>query len=276
MNSPIRYFGGKGGMYKKIIECFPKDIYSSKKTCSDGSLPIYIEAFGGSASILFHKHPSPIEIYNDLESNVYSLFKVLSDKKKFLKFRVKCENIYYSRRLFDEFSESLKNEKISELERAFRFFYVNRVAYNGVGGFSNIVNYVRRGMSKPISDMLSTIDRLPEIHNRLKTVIIENKDAIELIRNFDRKEVFFYLDPPYHHSTRTKARYDIDMDDSKQEELIDTLLGLKKSRVLLSGYECQLYNKLTNKKWEKIDFNVITQTGQRKSKNKTESLWRNY
>ena len=276
MNSPIRYYGGKGGMYKQILDAFPSDFGADVSTANDGSADIYIEPFGGSATILFHKKPSPIEIYNDLYHNVYALFWTLSQKPLFKEFRSKCDLIYYSRKIFDDYVYKLKNCNLKIQDRAFMFFYVNRVAYNGVGSFSCIVNAVRRSMSKPVSDMLSTVERLPEIHQRLKSVIIENTDALELIPKYDKPSTFFYLDPPYHHSTRSGARYMVDLDDEKQNKLVDILLGLKDAKVLLSGYRCSLYDRLVENGWNRIDFEVKTQSGKRKSKDKTESLWRNY
>ena len=276
MNSPIRYFGGKGGIFKAILDQFPDDFGNDNTKTSNNGAETYIEPFGGSGVVLFKKNPSPIEIYNDLEGNVYCLFKVLSDKKLFRQFKELCELTIYSRRVFIEYLDDLKVKDLTMVERAFRFYYVNRVAYNGVGSFSCIVNAVRRGTSKPISDMLSSIDKLDDVHKRLRTVIIENVDALKLIKKFDKPNVFFYLDPPYHHSTRTGARYDIDMSDEDQIKMVDLLLKMKSAKVLLSGYSCELYDKLTDKGWIRHDFDVNTQGGNRKPKTKIESLWRNY
>jgi hypothetical protein len=44
----------------------------------------------------------------------------------------------------------------------------------------------------------------------------------------------------------------------------------------LSGYDCKEYERLTNNGWEKINFDVKTQDGNRKAKTKTEVLWKNY
>ena len=79
MKSPIRYFGSKGMFQNEIISRFPKE-YDT-----------YIEAYGGGASVLFGKEPTPVEIYNDIEENVYSLMKVLQDPKMFEKFKFMCD-----------------------------------------------------------------------------------------------------------------------------------------------------------------------------------------
>ena len=85
-----------------------------------------------------------------------------------------------------------------------------------------------------------------------------------------------YLDPPYAWSTRGSTRYKCDMSDKQQEELISVLLNLKHAKILLSGYDCKEYERLTNNGWEKIKFDVKTQDGNRKAKTKTEVLWKNY
>lgn len=153
MNSVIRYFGGKQGMANEILKYFPeKETYDT-----------YIEPFGGSYALGFKmEYVPPIEIYNDLEKNVYSLYKVMSDKKLFEQFKEKCDLCYYISDLREEYRQKLKNEDLDLVERAFYFFYVNRTSHNGNGGLS-VNTVVRRNMCKSISDMLSCIDRLPEV-----------------------------------------------------------------------------------------------------------------
>lgn len=152
---------------------------------SQDSYETFIEVYGGSGSLLFLKDPSPVEIYNDIDENVYSLFKVLTDEDSYNAFKYLCDLSLYSSQLRQEFKEDLKTENITPVGRAFRFWYVNRTSYNGVGGFSRN-QVIRRGMAKCISDFLSSIDRLPEIHNRLSRVIIENRDGIELLKLYNK------------------------------------------------------------------------------------------
>jgi DNA adenine methylase len=127
MNAPIRYFGSKGGFYNKIIEQFPKEPYD-----------IYVEPYGGTYIVGLQKPEVPVEIYNDLEQNVYSLYKVIGDKEMFELFKQKCDLSLYSEDLRNEYKSELKNE-LSLVDRAFYFFYVNRTSHNGIGGFS--MNY---------------------------------------------------------------------------------------------------------------------------------------
>ena len=263
--APIKYFGGKGSMYNSILKYFP----------NSSEYDTYIEPFGGSYSIGLNLDiPPPIEIYNDLEKNVYSLYKVLSDNNLFIQFKEKCDLVFYSEDLRKEFKELLKDNSLSLVDRAFYFFYFNRTSHNGSGGFSKNT-YIRRSMSKSISDFLSAIDKLPELHNRLSKVIVSNSDGIELINKYSDTRTLIYCDPPYEQSTRTSARYDVDMNNNEHIKFLDAVKN-SKSKIIISGYDCELYDTLTNSNWEKIQFEVKTISGNFKSKIKTETLWRNY
>lgn len=255
-------------MFNQIIKHFPER----------GTYNTYIEPFGGSYAIGFHTPEdriAPIEIYNDLYDNVYSLFKVLSDEELFAKFKRLCDITYYSETLRSTFKEDLKSDKLTDLGRAFRFFYVNRTSHNGIGGFSmNMV--VRRNMAKSVSDYLSTVDRLPEIHQRLSKVMVYNRDAFELMEKYSRDNVFMYVDPPYVLSTRSSAeRYAVDMTDEQQERLIEICTN-SKAKLLISGYDCELYDRLLDNGFTKVSFTVNTIDGARNPKTKVESLWLNY
>jgi len=267
MNSPIKYFGGKGGgLGQNIYKYFP----------SHSQYDTYIEPFGGGGSMLFLKERYGSEIYNDLEENVYSFFRVLSDEKLFEEFKSKCDLTIYSRQVRDEFVRELKSDSLSLVDRAYKFFIVNRTSINGVGGFSVTTNYIRRGMSKSISDFLSSIEGLRESHDRLSGVIIEKMDGIDLIKKYDKHNVFIYADPPYHQTTRTEARYKVDMDNEAQTKFIDTLIKIKHAMVLVSGYDCDEYGRLDEAGWTKSKIIVHTISGDRKPKDKTEYLWQNY
>ncbi len=261
MNSKIiRYFGGKGGaLTDLILPYFP-------------IRGIYIEPFGGSATLLLAQR-SPIEIYNDIYENVHALFRVLASPIMFPEFKKMCDLCFYSEQLRNVAKASLK-EDIGLIERAFAYFYVNRTSHNGVGGFSTNCA-VRRGVSKSVSDLLSSIDGLTEYHQRLSQVIIRNTDALELMQSFDSDNVFMYLDPPYHWSTRTGARYEVDMDNAQHESFIDICLR-SKCKLLISGYDCALYDKLVDAGWNKVNFEIKTISGNHERKMKMETIWYNY
>lgn len=258
MNAPIIYFGGKNGMAKHIIDYFPdKETYNT-----------YIEPFGGSYGVGLHMdYIPPVEIYNDLDNNVYSLYKVLQDKELFGEFQRLCELSPYSETMNREYALSLKNDELTTLDRAYRFYYVNRTSFNGNGGFKmNCV--IRRKTSKSVSDFLSSVERLDELHDRLVNVLVCNRDGIELISKYKNKDnVLIYCDPPYVQSTRTSnRRYDIDMEDDTQDRFLEVCIGCK-CKMLISGYDNEKYNMLLENGYNKVEFEV---------NHRIETLWKNY
>ena len=65
----IKYYGSKAVNGNRLMEHFD---YNTK---------VYIEMFGGGASILLNKPEHHIEIYNELDKGVYTLFKVLKNRE---------------------------------------------------------------------------------------------------------------------------------------------------------------------------------------------------
>lgn len=228
----------------------------------------YVEGFGGGASILFKKDPDPIEVYNDLEKNVYSVFKSLSDEKLFKSFKEKLDLTPYSRDLWEEYREDLLKD-LSLEERAYKFFYVNRSSFNGIGGFSVYKGESRRGMMKTISDYLSVVDRLPEYHQRISRVLVENLDIFDLLEKYDHPSTFFYLDPPYVQETRASSqKYLEEFSNEQHQKFIEVCNGLK-GKVLISGYDHPLYDNL--KGFTKVQFKSPNANSEA-----TETLWKNY
>jgi len=258
----IGYFGGKGGNLSTVIKTFIPKNYE-----------IYVEPYGGSASTLFTQN-APIEIYNDIYENVYSLFKVMSDESLFKQLKEKLDVTPYSEKINKEFKQNLKRNDLSLLDRAYYYFYVNRTSVNAIGGFS-INTVIRRNISKSTSDYLSAIDGLEEYNKRLSNVIVTNKNAIDVIKKYDRESTFIYLDPPYPHITRTNARYDCDMTDEQHIELLNTIINCK-SKILISTYDNEMYNILTENGWNKYSFDIKTTDGKNRAKTKTETLYYNY
>ena len=185
----------------------------------------------------------------------------------FKTFQHMCELSPYNDDMRKEYISILKSNKdIPILNRAYMFFYVNRTSFNGIGGFK-INTYVRRGTSKSISDYLSGVEHLEELHGRLKNVIVSNTDAIGLMSRFNKENVFMYLDPPYVQSTRTSnIRYEIDMNDEQQDVFLETCIN-SKAKLLISGYDNEKYNILLDNGFSKSNFTTNS---------RVETLWQNY
>lgn len=106
---------------------------------------------------------------------------------------------------------------------------------------------------------------------RLKDAQIECKPALDVIGRFNFKNALIYCDPPYLLETRFGKQYKQEMTRQQHEELLDVLLK-SKAKVLISGYESDLYNDAL-KDWHK---EKIWSAARNSSKKKQEVLWMNF
>lgn len=257
-------------MTKKILPYFPEHT-------------IYVEPFGGGASMLFVKEPSPVEVYNDLDSGLYNFFTVLSDPELFKQFHRRVQPLMYSRELYITCRERWR-EQTDPVLKAVDWFVVVRMSFSGLFGisWSLAVTSSNNNMADSCSKWLSAIDRLPDIHSRLNRVQIEHNDFRKVFETYDTPETFFYCDPPYAPSTRKDNKYECEMTDDHHEDLLNLLKNIK-GMAILSGYNSALYDSLG---WQRLDFETscfaagrtrasgIQGNGSALSKQaRTESLW---
>ncbi len=106
---------------------------------------------------------------------------------------------------------------------------------------------------------------------RLKQVQIENRPALDLIKDYGRNGVLMYLDPPYVWSTRGgRKQYNHEMSDQDHIEMLEEVTS-SKAKVMISGYDCELYDFYLGK-WKKVQVAARAQN----NKQCIETLWMNY
>lgn len=255
---PVKWHGGKHYLAKRIISLLPQH-------------STYVEPFGGAASVLLNKEPSPVEVYNDLDARITRLFRVLRDSGDELRYRLGLTP--YSEVEFEDAIEPHDDE----VEQARRDFVRWRQSIGGRGdGFSFTLHRVRRGMADVVSGYLSAIDdELPKIIERLRTVQILDRPAIDVVRKYDSEHTLFYCDPPYLPSTRTSGGYDVDMSEADHVALAEQLLSCR-GKVVLSGYPSALYAELF-KDWRLIEFDIANHAaGGATKRRQTECVWLNW
>lgn len=237
-NTPIKWFGGKSYHKKNIIQLMRPYQHD-----------IYVEVFGGSGAVLFAKPPVKSEIYNDLDKGLVNFFKVLSDPELFKQFRRKVAVLPYSRELYNQYQKTW-NKQNNKVDKAVQWFFIARQSF--AGRFGNSWGYSvtsSRNMNKVVSGWLSAIDRLPECHDRMQRVLIENNDFRKIIKAYDTPRTMFYLDPPYIPDTRKGGEYKHEMTADDHVELVDILLNIK-GHAILSGYRHNIYNPLIDNNWD--------------------------
>ena len=235
MKAPIRYYGGKTYQTAWILDVIQR--YQFKT---------YIEPFGGSGAILFAKEPSPVEIYNDLYSDLVTFYRVLRNPKTYKELITFLEHSPYSREMFGESKEALSTKKLSAVERAGHFFILIRQSFSGLQNSWSTAGKVGKPKSTPYRH---AIDCLPEVHERLRHVHIEHKDAVECIKLYTDSKCLVYCDPPYVLGTRVSPEaYKHEYTDEQHEQLIETLLTVPGHKIL-SGYQSSIYKPLLDAGW---------------------------
>jgi DNA adenine methylase len=92
---------------------------------------------------------------------------------------------------------------------------------------------------------------LVAVSRRLQGVIIEHRDALEVIRAQDTPDTLFFVDPPYMPSTRSKSGYRCELDEAGHLALLERLKAAK-GLVVLAGYPSDLYDRVL-KDWKRVE-----------------------
>lgn len=260
----LRYHGGKWRLAPHVLRCFPAH-------------KIYLEPFGGAASVLIRKPTRAYaEIYNDLDGEIVALFKVLRDRKKARELARLCRLTPYSRA---EFAASYEPSP-DPVEQARRTLVRSWMAHGSSGLRGHRTGFrigSKREGQMPSHDWRGFPNAIPAICERLQGVIIERRPAAQLIAKHDGPDTLIYIDPPYPFDTRSQKRigtdlyhgYKHELSDADHEQLLSQLLGLQ-SMVVLSGYACALYDDVLTA-WTRIEIQANADRGEAR----TEILWLN-
>jgi DNA adenine methylase len=183
--TPIRpaaaYIGGKrrlGEQLARRIEAVPHETYA--------------EPFVGMGGVFFRRRwAARREVVNDISRDVATLFRIL--QRHYPQFMETLKFQIASRREFERLAAS-DPDTLTDLERAGRFLYLQRLAFGGkVAGRNFGVD--SNGPSR--FDVTKLGPLLDEIHERLAGVVIECLSWEDFLERYDSPTTLFYLDPPY-------------------------------------------------------------------------------
>lgn len=261
----LRYHGGKWRLAPWIISHFPPH-------------RVYVEPFGGAASVLLRKPRSYAEVYNDLDDEVVTLFRVLRDPPQAARLIELVRLTPFARKDF----EASYAPSDDPLERSRRLIVRAYMGFGSDGhnggtrtGFRANTNHSH---TTPASDWRNLPEGLEKIVERLRGVVIEHRDAVEIMRQHDGPATLHYVDPPYLFGTRSpKARrngeryhvYRHELTDVEHETLARHLHDLE-GAVVLSGYPSALYERLYGD-WSCIERAALADG----ARPRVEALWLN-
>ena len=195
MKSLFRYYGGKFNQLKDILAVMEEH---------NGAFDAVVDVFGGSGKVLLNVPDewTKIKVYNDLNEDLYTTFKVLQDTRKRNLLIKKLRVAFLHERAFRE----LRDMKFgNDVETAFKVLYTQTFSFMGDGKtFGRRFNGNTKFSRFTIENFIY-----------VKDWVVENKDFRELFRIYNRPKVLMYLDPPYLSSGKAyKHRF-------KMEDLVD-------------------------------------------------------
>lgn len=146
----------------------------------------YVEPFAGSAAVFFAKPPSEKEVLGDADPEIAFAYRALSTLTDRELAALKKKDWTGRRSLFRAMQEAKPRSKI---EKLYRFLYLSHFAYGKLRGKSYNPN--AEGIAA------RTIARIEKYRDRLRGVSVRSGHYADVVKEFDGKNSFFFLDPPY-------------------------------------------------------------------------------
>lgn len=230
--SPLRYPGGKAKLTGLLHQVISENFIEK---------PIYVEPFAGGAgaalNLLFNNTVEHI-IINDADVRIYSFWKsILDQNETFINYiksnEISLENWEKQRSIY------LRPEHHSTLEIGFATFFLNRCNRSGIlpnGGPIGGRSQTSKWKIDARFNKETLINRIRKIGIWKDKIQVENKDAIDLINNLEKRtssvEKFYYIDPPYY---KKGSRLYLNFYHHKDHEKLSTCIKkIKKSKWILS------------------------------------------
>lgn len=236
---------------------------------------VYVEPYGGGAGVLLRKPRVEAEIYNDIDDQINNVFRVLRDPELSARLEHQLVLTPYSRAEFN-LSYEPSDDPVEQARRTILRGFMGMSTRGTSGGHRTGFRYMDRGQVRAHRVWAHYPERLAAICIRMAGVIIEQIDALELIRKIDAgpdaKETLYYCDPPYVLATRQKGggwqrAYRYELSDTDHIALAELLHGVR-GMVALSGYPSTLYDELYGD-WDCVTRPHLADGG----KPRTECLW---
>lgn len=175
----LRYHGGKWRLAPWIVSHFPKH-------------RTYVEPFGGGASVLLRKARSYAEVYNELDGEIVNVFRVTRDQGEQLQRAL--ELTPFAREEFD-LSYQPTDDPIEQARRTIVRSFQGFGSASITGEVSGFRSNSNRSYTTPAHDWRNYPDKLVALIERMRGVVIENRDAVRCMQHHDSDDTLHYVDP---------------------------------------------------------------------------------
>jgi DNA adenine methylase len=213
--------------------------------------------------VLLRKPRSVAEVYNDLDSEIVNVFAMLRDPETAGRLRIACELTPFAR---DEFHLSYEAhpDPVEQARRTIaRSFMAHGTSHRRGSRSGFRATQVQRS-STSAEDWRTWPAYIPQFVDRLRGVIIDNRDAHLVIAANDKPDTLFFCDPPYPRSTRSSLRghgrkegaYLHEMSDDDHRALAIALHGIS-GMAIICGYACELYDRELYADWQRVELPTL-------------------
>lgn len=262
----LKWHGGKMKLNRWIIGLLPRHTH-------------YVEAFAGGLAVLLAKDPAGVsEVACDVDGSLMNLWGVWADEALFPAFCRKLQATPFSRPHFEFAHFSLRGETAAQrLEHAVNYFILVRQCLAGRrDGFTPLTRTRLRGnRNAETNSWWNAVDGLDRVYHRLRNVVLEVGDALQVIPREDKPKTCTYCDPPYLAETRVCPDvYAYEFGRTEHEALLGTIRKCQ-GAVAISGYRSDLYDHEL-RTWARYDREVANSAAGGSTKRRmVECLWVN-
>lgn len=261
----LRWHGGKWKLAPWIIGFFPPH-------------RVYVEPFGGAASVLLRKPRAHTECVNDLDASVVNVFRVLRNQNSAAELGRRLALTPYARSEFDWSYEppiDAIDGAHKTIVRSFMGFGTDSVTRRGRTGFRAAL--AGDADAFPAREWHRFHEQIALYTDRLAGVLVEQVPAARLIDRCDGPDTLFFLDPPYVLSTRSSMSggrdgyhgYAHELTDQDHRDLAQQVRQLR-GMVILCGYPNEIYDEALSD-WRRVERAALADGAVRR----TEVLWIN-
>lgn len=193
--SPFRYPGGKFYARKIILERIP-------------SHETYVETFVGGGQIYFSKENAERSLLNDIDQDLIATYTIIRDHPLELIKKLQSEPINRARHHFYK-----KMQPTSDLERATRWFYLNRTSFSGILSQKSCYLGYTEGISIPPKKWGKLINNAcVKLRNNTEITCLDFEEAIAQYS----EGTFAFIDPPYFNASRSLYNHEFDPQDHER------------------------------------------------------------
>lgn len=183
----------------------------------------YVEPFAGGAALLFMRPaPAPVEVINDMHSELVHLYRCV---RHHLDELVRQFRWALSSREMFEWAKTDRPETLTDIQRAARFLYLQKLSF---GGKVSSTHFGTSATQPPRLNLLRLEEDLSAAHLRLARVTIEHLPWASCVERYDRPSTLFYLDPPYWQTEGYGGQFDW----HEYEQLAEVMARLRGTAVL--------------------------------------------